>query len=154
MRKKSKKNPALIELILVILFFSLSSVVLIQVFAKAKRISDLSHAETLGTVYAQSLIEKWKADPKKAQEDYLLEGWQVSKEGELLRWTAELDEEMNLISDDSTPSKYHVEIEMTQEKYSSGNFYEIKVEMIRSFDQELIISFSNGQYVSAREEMP
>ena len=84
MKKNSKKNPALVELILVILFFSLSSVILVQVFAKAKRISDLSHAETLGTIYAQSMIEAWKADPENAQDNLCYEGWTVKKVNEVL----------------------------------------------------------------------
>ncbi len=38
MKTTGRKNPALLELVLVILFFALSSMVLIQVFVKARTI--------------------------------------------------------------------------------------------------------------------
>ena len=40
MKMAEKRNPALVELVLVILFFALSSVVLVQVFVKAHLISE------------------------------------------------------------------------------------------------------------------
>lgn len=61
--KTVKRNAALVELVLVILFFALSSMVLVQVFVKARIMSRTSQAETLGLVLAQDLIEQWKAEP-------------------------------------------------------------------------------------------
>ena len=58
-----RRNPVLIELILVILFFSLSSVVLVELFVKAKTVSDTSQAQTRGVVVAQDLVEQWKGEP-------------------------------------------------------------------------------------------
>ncbi len=155
MSKVSKKNPALVELILVILFFSLSSILLVQVFAKAKRVSDLSRAETLGLIYAQSIIEDWKIEPENTEEKLLQEGWLLKSEGEILILETDCDEKMKPINFNSeTLSKYHVQVEMKKEGFKSGIFYEIEVEIIRSFDQEPIISLSDGRYISALEVMP
>lgn len=147
MKKNSKKNPALVELILVILFFSLSSVILVQVFAKAKRISDLSHAETLGTIYAQSMIEAWKADPENAQDNLFYEGWTVKKVNGVLILESACDKEMNRILEDSKIPEYYVQVKLEQKKLEAGTFYEIYVDIIDNLDQKLNISFSNGQYV-------
>lgn len=147
MKKNSKKNPALVELILVILFFSLSSVILVQVFAKAKRISDLSHAETLGTIYAQSMIESWKADPKNAQDNLFYEGWTVKEVNGALILESACDKEMNMILEDSKIPEYYVQVKLEQKKLDAGIFYEIYVDISDNLDQKLNISFSNGQYV-------
>ncbi len=56
-----KRNLALVELALVILFTALSAAVLVQVFAAARQVSRESHATTLGQAMAQDLIERWKA---------------------------------------------------------------------------------------------
>ena len=42
MKMAEKRNPALVELVLVILFFALSSAVLVQVFVKAHLIIEES----------------------------------------------------------------------------------------------------------------
>ena len=55
MKTTGRKNPALLELVLVILFFALSSMVLIQVFVKARTISRTSQAKTLGLVVIQDV---------------------------------------------------------------------------------------------------
>lgn len=59
MKIAEKRNPALVELVLVILFFALSSVVLVQVFVKAHQVSQESQAQTLGLILSEDLLEQW-----------------------------------------------------------------------------------------------
>lgn len=56
-----RRNLALLELALVILFTALSAAVLVQVFAAARQTSEDSRARTLGQAMAQDLIERWRA---------------------------------------------------------------------------------------------
>ena len=62
MNRGENRNPALVELILVLLFFSLSALVLVQVFVKAHLTSEESRTQTLGILKAQDVMEQWKED--------------------------------------------------------------------------------------------
>ena len=66
MNTAEKRNPALVELILVILFFALSAMILVQVFVKAHVLSEESRSRTLGMVLAEDLLEQWKENGKDA----------------------------------------------------------------------------------------
>ena len=64
MNRGENRNPALVELILVLLFFSLSALVLVQVFVKAHLTSEESRTQTLGLLKAQDVMDQWKEDPE------------------------------------------------------------------------------------------
>ena len=82
MKTTGRKNPALMELVLVILFFALSSMVLVQVFVKAKTISQTSQAKTLGLLAAEDILEQWRADPTQPESLFLPEhGWKEETAG-------------------------------------------------------------------------
>lgn len=78
-----KRNLALVEMTLVILFMALSAAVLVQVFAAARVQSSESRAQTVGQTMAQDLIERWKAGEDPAALFAPDAGWQALPEAEL-----------------------------------------------------------------------
>ena len=83
MKMAEKRNPALVELILVILFFALASMVLVQVFVKAHLLSRESRAQTLGLIAAEDLLEQWKELPTQPEQLFSSEnGWEEERSEE------------------------------------------------------------------------
>ena len=72
-----KRNLALVELTLVILFMALSAAVLVQVFAAARSTSDESRAQTVGQAMAQDILERWKAGEAASTLFAEADGWQA-----------------------------------------------------------------------------
>ncbi len=142
MKMTGKKNLALLELIVVILFFALSSVILAQVFVKAAKMSDLSRAETQGLVLAQDLLEQLKAAPEEAENILTAEGgWQKAKEPDGLSYTA--------VAELSAPeAAYEVQVTISEEPRAAGSMFYIKVRIERQWDHERITELSTARYVS------
>ena len=61
MRTHSKTPLFLMELIIMLLVFSVSAAICLQVFAGARRISDESHRLDVSVMLAQTAAESWKA---------------------------------------------------------------------------------------------
>ena len=61
MRTHSKTPLFLMELIVMLLVFSISAAICLQVFAGARRISDESHRLDVAVMQAQTAAECWKA---------------------------------------------------------------------------------------------
>lgn len=61
MRTHSKTPLFLMELIIMLLVFSVSAAICLQVFAGARRISDESHRLDIAVMQAQTAAECWKA---------------------------------------------------------------------------------------------
>ena len=61
MRTHSKTPLFLMELIIMLLVFSISAAICLQVFAGARRISDESHRLDVAVMQAQTAAECWKA---------------------------------------------------------------------------------------------
>ena len=72
---RGRSNVFLMELILVILFFALSSVVILQLFVSAKEEGDRSRGTTEACRYAQDLAERFKASPGETALALTEEGW-------------------------------------------------------------------------------
>lgn len=152
MKMAGKKNLALVELILVILFFALSSVILVQVFVKARAMSDTSRAATLGLVAAQDLMERLKAAPGEA--DGILtegEGWsREDLEPGGRSYTAAYGEDMRPAAKEAA---YEVQAVVWEEPGAAGMLFRIEVTVERLFDQERVAKLSTACYVSQRQEV-
>ena len=61
MRTHSKTPLFLMELIIMLLVFSVSAAICLQVFAGARRISDDSRRLDIAVMHAQTAVECWKA---------------------------------------------------------------------------------------------
>ncbi len=151
MKLSGKRNPVLAELILVILFFSLSSAVLVQVFVKARIISETSRAETLGLVLAQDWIERWKSAPQNPYDIFSPEnGWErvASKEsGQLFQAFADDNMEMN----PGETKAYGIEARLLREEQEAGILYRIRVKVVRNRDGQIVTDLETASYVPGEE---
>lgn len=141
-----RRNPALIELILVILFFSLSSMVLVQLFAKAKVISDTSQAQTRSVVLAQDLVEQWKAEPSWPEAVFTREN----------HWTEEVySEDVRVFYAGSGTELdgtfeeggiYRLEAVFWTSDEPAGKMYHLRVTVTRQRDGEVITELVAAKY--------
>ena len=151
--KTAKKNLALLELILAILFFALSAAVLTQVFVKAKTMSDSSRAATLGLVAAEDLAERLKAAPWDAERILPAEaGWTPGQPGIEggFACTAGYGADMRPTAGEIS---YLVRVTVSPELRTAGTLYRISVGIERLFDQEIIMRLKTSRYVSADGEV-
>lgn len=146
MKTSGRKNPVLAELILVILFFSLSSAVLVQVFVKARNMSEISRAETLGLVLAQDWVEQWKYNPQKPREVFLEEyGWEnLSTGGEEENFRASVDENMILGTGEGV---FEIQAQFSKEEREAGSFCRIRVTVVRNRDGRQIAELKTASYI-------
>ncbi len=63
-RKRAAFSPALLELVIVILFFALSTSVVVQLFAKASDVSKESAYHSRALLALETTAEETKADPE------------------------------------------------------------------------------------------
>ena len=147
MKTSGRRNPVLAELILVILFFSLSSAVLIQVFVKARNISETSREETLGLVLAQDLMECWKQKPENPYDTFSVEnGWKrtVSEESGQL-FLAAADENMDMKPGET--GAFGIEARIFRDEQEAGTLYRIRVTIVRNRDGQLVADLETASYV-------
>ena len=86
-KASGKANSFLLEMILMILFFSVSAAVILQLFASAHNIQKQSSSKNEALLYAQTLAEEFKTSEsnlltstsEQTQERYLDENWQESE---------------------------------------------------------------------------
>ncbi len=104
-----KKNPALIELIIVIFFFSLSAAIIVQLFAASYQISRQSYRESIAVIRAQDIIEQLKTDP--INPGKILLNWENTKDQDGDIFTAYVDEKMNIIDKSQSTYKFVIHIE-------------------------------------------
>lgn len=152
MKTAGKKNLALVELILVILFFALSSMILVQVFVKARAMSDTSRASTLGLVAAQDLIEQLKAAPQEAERILTAEeGWSPETANENGQgYTAAYGADMKPVV--TGEAVYKVCVAISEESREAGILYRMSVTIDRIANEERITELSTAHYVSGRQE--
>ena len=92
-RSSSKTKVFLLELIIIILFFAIAAAVCVNLFVKAKIISDNSSDLTMAVLQGQKTAETVKGAPAGMEAD-LLEGFQPGGEG---RYIAYYDKNWNPI---------------------------------------------------------
>lgn len=127
--KTSRRNPALVELVLVILFLAITAAVLAQTFAKARTMSADSRAQTAGLICAQDIIERWKADPADTAVLFPAEdGWHIqSRESEVYELLR--GEDMQPPRENSP--EYLLQVELSSEDKPQGTLYGIHVTVRR-----------------------
>ncbi len=70
-------NPVLVELVVVILFFALSSAVIVQALGTANRISTQSSMQSAALVALEDMAERIKSDPENCPFDGDTALWQT-----------------------------------------------------------------------------
>lgn len=147
MSRGNNRNPALVELILVLLFFSLSAVVLIQVFVKAHLLSEESEAQTLGLLWAQDVIEQWKEDPGHLEEILTAEdGWEeVSGIGEILTLRKIYGKELEPV--EAEQGVYEMRVDLWSEGTKAGRLYHIQVQVNSLQDEKTEVVLTTAKYI-------
>ena len=147
MKVAEKRNPALVELVLVILFFALSSVVLVQVFVKAHLLSQESQAQTLGLVLSEDLLEQWKETPTKPEQLFSLEnGWREEDAGGSVRtFLSGCGEKMEPASLEA--AVYEVRAELWSDSTEAGELYHIRVLITNMKDKKVQTELETARYV-------
>ena len=147
MKIAEKRNPALVELVLVILFFALSSVVLVQVFVKAHQVSQESQAQTLGLILSEDLLEQWKETPASPELLFSPEnGWREEKTGGSVRtFLSGCTESMELSAPEE--AAYESRPELWNEATEAGVLYHIRVLITGVGDGKLKTELETARYV-------
>lgn len=158
-----KRNLALVELTLVILFTALSAAVLVRVFAAARQESRESEAQTLGQAMAQDMIERWKAGEGAAALFAPADGWQTlppARQQELLAllnapedarpqpaggYTLALGEALLPIENDAQPA-YRLEVLLAQEAQPAGRLEHFAVRLEAVYSQSELVNFATARY--------
>lgn len=147
MKMAEKRNPALVELVLVILFFALSSVVLIQVFVKAHLISQESQAQTLGLIFSEDLLEQWKEVP--ATPELLFSednGWKEEETGGSVQtFLCGCGESMEPAALEA--AAYEVRAELWSDSMEAGELYHIRVLITHMGDKKAQTELETARYV-------
>lgn len=148
MKMAEKRNPALVELVLVILFFALSSVVLVQVFVKAHLISEESRAQTLGLTAAEDLLEQWKEFPAQPERLFSLEnGWKEEETaGNVRIFRAGCDPDMEFVPLEE--AAYEIRAEFWTEEKEAGELYRIRIRMTGIRDGKKQVELETARYAA------
>lgn len=144
--KTSRRNPALVELVLVILFLAITASVLAQTFAKARTMSADSRAQTAGLITAQDIIERWKADPTDTAALFPADdGWRIqSREGTVYE---QLRSE-NMLSPDENSPEYLLSVTLSSEEKPQGALYNIRVSVSRyQADSQPLVDCETSLYL-------
>lgn len=147
MKIAEKRNPALVELVLVILFFALSSVVLVQVFVKAHLLSQESQAQTLGLILSEDLLEQWKETPDMPEQLFSLEnGWREEETGGSVRtFLSGCGESMEPVPLEN--AAYEVRAEFWNDTTEAGELYHIRVLITSMRDGKLQTELETARYM-------
>lgn len=145
MRSTGRRNPALIELVLVILFLAITSAVLAQAFAKARTMGADSRAQTAGMIAVQDVIERWKADPTDTAALFPAgDGW-LSEDGQV--YTAFRNEDMQE-PDDNSPD-YLLRAELETQTSLAGELCRIHVTVtgVQTGDGQPLVDCETSLYL-------
>lgn len=127
MKSIGRRNPAIIELVLVVFFLALTASLLAQVFAKAHIMSEDSRAQTAGMIAAQDIIEHWKADPLAGDELFpAVDGWLRDEESSV--FTALRDKNMLLPEGDG--SDYILRAELSGQDTDAGALCRLRITVV------------------------
>lgn len=143
--RKSRKNIALIELLIVIFFFSLSAMIIVQVFTQSKIISQESKHTSTAIIMAQDIIEQLQASPFDADE--VLDDWVKTLQDGTDTYTVYLDNDMQFA--DEKDQGYMFIIKIEKFKSASGDFFDIHLFAYTNQNKN-IFTLNTGQYISDR----
>lgn len=159
-----RRNLALVELTLVILFMALSAAVLVQVFAAARTTSDESRARTVGQAMAQDILERWKAGETADTLFVEAEGWQalppedwgafpLDPAGESMAdigvtpagvYVLLLDKTFGPAAEGETA--YYLEVSLGEEARPAGTLHHVAVRMTARHTGHELVSFVTARY--------
>lgn len=144
MRSVGHSRAFLIEMVFVLLFFSLSCVVIVQVFWAAYDNARLSREETGALMQAQATVEQWKAGQADASRAFRQEdGWLPAPSG--TEYTAYYNEAWETAS--ATDASYRLNVAVAREETPGGALCRVDAQMVRLEDGRLLCSIPAARYV-------
>lgn len=156
MKPIRRTNIVLIELIIVILFFSLSSVITLQLFVEANRQSKESKVTTDLLIKMENKANEFYEDPLKIREDFLSEGWIKEETADKEhRFTIYYDKNLELV--DRKSGSYYIIATLKEDSQKAGVFWEME---LAAFKREgvgkkdiTLIAFPVGKYICHVQEV-
>lgn len=147
MNRRENRNPALVELILVLLFFSLSAMVLVQIFVKAHLTSVESQIQTLGLLRTQDVIEQWKEDPKQARAIFAEEdGWEeIQEQGEFQTYRMICGRELEAVPEEQ--GAYEMRVNLWVDAKEAGKLYHIQAQVNNLRDERTEVVLTTARYI-------
>ena len=109
MKKVSKVNAVLIELIIVVLFFGISAIITVQLFAKAYSIETASTAKTQLTAVVENQMNEYRSGIASAGSKTL---YYDNNLNECASDVAVYTEEIEAVNDESLPL-IHIKVKVT-----------------------------------------
>ena len=142
--QKRRNNIALIELLIVIFFFSLSAMVIVQVFVRSDQISQKSNSMSVAVIFAQDKMEQLRAAPDSAIG--ILTDWTIVQQSDEQQiFELYFDENMDIT--DGERYEYRFVADMNKTDQEHGTFFNIKIE-VYSLQDEIIFDLHTGKYIS------
>ncbi len=142
--QKRRNNIALIELLIVIFFFSLSAMVIVQVFVRSDQISQKSNSMSVAIILAQDTMEQLRSEPKNAID--VLDDWTIIDQNDKQQiFELYFDEKMDITNGERYDYRFVVDMSKTDQEY--GTFFDIKIE-VYSVQKEMIFDLHTGKYIS------
>lgn len=143
MKGINRVNSFLVEIIIVILFFSLSAAITLQVFVATHKKGELSTNLNMAVILTQQLTEQYRANADQCS-------WCVSpvNENGNTVYTVEYDKNWKPVSENGT-FKIHFEVK-TVSSDDAGTLYETVAEAVSIKDdaEESVYRLPSRQYVA------
>lgn len=140
--KKSRSMNFLVEMLIVLLFFSLSMLICVQLFVGASQRSELASDYSSSMLIAESVAEKLKVEGLAGVEKELGGDWEENRVLVLNM------NEAGCVDDEA--GVYRLSISETDQQFSERMVvYNVKV--IRNYDEELLNEFQVGYRLNEGE---
>ena len=134
MKEHNKTRAFLLEFIIVILFFSVSAVITLQLFANANNKSESNNDMINAVVCAQSVAENIRAEVSVYNEEGI--------------YTRYLDDELNYVEDNGYYEETVI-VSIVDDKSSEiGTLYEYEIIISNASDNNEIFSLTISKYIS------
>lgn len=144
------RNPALIELIIVIFFFSLSATVIVQLFMASHTLSAESRIAGNALIATQNWLEELKNDPFDA--DMILSVWQKESNGRQSTYSCFFNDDF--VNCDEADATILAVVIIDNNPTEAGNLIDISASVSRintDVGGEFITSVSTSIYESSAE---
>ena len=127
MKSFPKMNPFFLEIILVLLFLSLSSVAVLQIFSAADRVADRSAELNAAMILAQSAAETVQSAQSVQELDLLFKSSEKSEESGTVVYRAGYDKDWQPAEKDAT---YTVETAVTPTQTGAGTLLTAEITVL------------------------
>ena len=147
MKGSNRANTFLIEIILVIFFFSISVSVALQFFVTAHKNQQLSEQKTAALMLNQTIVEKFNQQGEALfDQDGYRDAKNTTSDDEI-NLTLYYDSDCNIINGNYESATYSLEIHITKESAESGIMYSSSFQVFSNDNtSELLHELNSKKY--------